>query len=74
VGYRVWCARIARGAGVAGWVHNLEDGSVELELEGLPEAVGEVEKRCRKGPPMASVTSVDASDEEPTGDYGFKVR
>ena len=34
----------ARRAGVAGWVRNLRDGSVEVEAEGTPEAVDQLDQ------------------------------
>ncbi|MGO9341696.1 MAG: acylphosphatase [Acidimicrobiales bacterium] len=74
VGYRVSCARRARAAGLAGWVRNLADGSVEVVLQGPPDAVSEIEKWCRRGPQMAVVTSVEATEEPPTGDTAFAIR
>ena len=39
VGFRAATAHEARRAGVAGWVRNLRDGSVEVEARGTPDAV-----------------------------------
>ena len=39
VGFRAATAHEARRLGVAGWVRNLRDGSVEVEAEGTVEAV-----------------------------------
>jgi acylphosphatase len=74
VGYRVSCARRARGAGLAGWVRNLADGNVEVVLQGPPDAVSEIERWCRRGPEMAAVTSVAATEEPPTGETTFEIR
>jgi acylphosphatase len=74
VGYRVSCARRARGAGLTGWVRNLGDGRVEVVLQGPPDVVGEIEAWCSRGPQMAVVTSVEASDEAPVAENGFNVR
>jgi acylphosphatase len=74
VGYRVSCARRARPAGLAGWVRNLADGSVEVVLQGPPDAVSEIERWCGRGPQLAVVTSVEASEEPPTGQVTFEIR
>jgi acylphosphatase len=75
VGYRVTCARRARAAGLAGWVRNLGDGSVEVVLQGTPDSVSEIERWCSHGPQMAMVTNVSASDEPPVSDIGgFEIR
>ena len=64
----------ARAHGVAGWVCNRRDGSVEAVLEGETEAVDRVVRFCETGPPRASVSGVEVSDEEPEGLSGFEVR
>jgi acylphosphatase len=74
VGFRISCARSAETAGVSGWVRNLPDGRVEVVLEGTGEAVAEVEAWCARGPRMARVTKVDATDEPPGGEKGFEIR
>ena len=79
VAFREWAtAVLARGeparAGLAGWVRNLYDGRVEVVLQGAPEVVSEIERWCSHGPQMATVTSVDASDETPDAQSGFDIR
>jgi len=64
----------AERRGVAGWAANLDDGTVEVVLEGAPEAVAAVEAWCGVGPPQAEVERVDATDEPPAGLAGFSVR
>jgi acylphosphatase len=60
--------------GVNGWAANRDDGSVEVVLEGPPEAVESVSEYCRVGPMSADVTSVDVSEEPPEGLSGFQTR
>lgn len=60
--------------GVAGWVRNLPDGSVEAVLEGDPPGVESVVSWARRGPPGARVDAVEAGAEEPAGEQGFRVR
>src|ERR1700691_73946 len=74
VGFRVTCARRARAAGLSGWVRNLDDGRVEIVLQGPAESVQEVERWCAHGPQLAVVTSVEASDEPRVTEHGFTVR
>jgi acylphosphatase len=60
--------------GVAGWVRNNADGTVEAVLEGEPEAVERLVDFARRGPRGAWVESVDVHAEEPEGLRGFDVR
>ena len=64
----------AERRGVAGWVTNRSDGSVEAVCEGDPEAVAAMGDFCREGPSRADVTRVDEAGEEPEGLDGFEVR
>ena len=74
VGFRVACARRAVAAGVAGWVRNLPDGTVEAAFEGRPDALDALVSWCSEGPPMARVTSVERHDEPPVGEASFSIR
>ncbi len=73
IGYRYSCRRVAESAGVSGWCRNLADGRVEAALEGKADAVERVIAWCRSGPSRAEVTTVDVSDEPPTGESGFRL-
>jgi len=66
--------RLAARLGVAGWVHNRADGSIEAVFEGDAGAVEELVAFCREGPPGARVEAVDVAVEEPQGERGFTVR
>jgi acylphosphatase len=63
----------ARARGVAGWVRNRADGSVEAVLEGARPAIDRVIDWCRVGPPHAEVDDVEVRWEEPAGLAGFRV-
>jgi acylphosphatase len=64
----------ARAAGVAGYVRNRADGSVEAVFEGAPEAVAALVDFCRRGPRHARVSRIETFDEPPEGLHGFQVR
>ena len=66
--------RHALDRGLAGWVRNCDDGTVEAVFEGEPDAVEALVAFCRSGPESAAVESVEVSDEEPAGEQGFSVR
>ena len=42
VGFRYQAMYAARSFGLTGWVQNLPDGSVEMEVQGTPVAIGKV--------------------------------
>ena len=71
--YRDSCRRAAVAAGVAGRAANLDDGRVEVVLEGEPDAVQKMIEWCRRGTRHAEVTDVEVIEEDPTGLSGFSI-
>jgi acylphosphatase len=71
--FRDTCRREARAAGLAGWVRNRPDGTVEAVFEGPDEAVRRMVEWCRTGPRYADVDRIDVADEQPAGEIGFSV-
>ena len=59
VSYRAATASEARRLGLAGWVRNRVDGSVEAVIVGDDAAVGRMIEACRRGPTAARVDAVD---------------
>ncbi|MBN9489083.1 MAG: acylphosphatase [Alphaproteobacteria bacterium] len=59
VGYRDWLVDIGQQLGLAGWVRNRVDGSVEALIVGEDAAVGAMIDACRRGPPLARVDEID---------------
>ncbi|HEX7300757.1 MAG TPA: acylphosphatase, partial [Solirubrobacteraceae bacterium] len=65
--FRETVRRRAYRAGVAGWVRNNDDGSVEAWFEGDPDDVEVMVNFAGIGPSGAYVDRVDVEDEEPAG-------
>jgi len=75
VGYRWFVARRAQALGLSGFVRNLYDGSVELEVEGEKSLVEELVKEIRIGPRSARVTNIVIEWVEPLNQQGgFNIR
>jgi acylphosphatase len=72
--FRDTARRMAQSRGVAGWVRNTPDGTVEAVFEGDPEAVESMAGWCRQGPRGAAVERVEVTDEEPEGLVEFRIR
>jgi acylphosphatase len=64
----------AESAGVAGWVANRRDGTVEAVFEGDADAVDRLVEWMEDGPRGASVSRTEVNEEEPEGLSGFTVR
>jgi acylphosphatase len=69
--FRDSARREAESQGLGGSAKNLDDGRVEVILEGDEEAVERVIEWCRSGPDHADVDSVEVADEETAGTTGF---
>ena len=63
----------AQSLGLAGWVRNNPDGSVEAAFEGDRERVESVIAWCRKGPAYAQDEDVEVEWLEPQNESGFTV-
>ena len=59
VGFRWFVREAARKLGVAGWVRNQRDGSVEVAADGSTETLDAFRRLLAQGPPGATVLSVD---------------
>ena len=72
--YRAWTRDEAKRGGVAGWVRNCADGSVEAHLEGDIAAVRWMIDKMAYGPKGARVDNVEVSDAESQNLGDFKVQ
>ena len=71
--FRDTMRRRAEARGVAGWVTNRGDGTVEAALEGRRADIEALLGFCKQGPSGAEVERVDVRDEEPEGLTTFKI-
>jgi acylphosphatase len=76
VGYRAWAVDSATRLGLAGWVRNRVDGTVEAIAKGDAAALDRFAAACRTGPRLAQVTAVVVTEADPTeaGGPGFEHR
>lgn len=72
--FRETTRRLAQEHGVAGWVRNTWEGTVEAVFEGPPEAVGRLVDFVHRGPRGAAVERVEVFEEDDEGLRGFAVR
>lgn len=73
--FRASVATKARNLGLAGWVRNLPNSSVELIAEGEETKLKQLIEWCRMGPPAARVEHVDISWGEVGGNLkAFQIR
>ena len=73
VGYREWMVAEATRLGVAGWVRNRIDGSVEALVDGEEDAVEELLRACRRGPRLARVDAIEEAQADPSTGPGFRI-
>lgn len=59
VGYRAFVLDHARILGLAGWVRNAPDGTVQGQAEGKAEVLEALRVALRGGPPWAHVSALD---------------
>lgn len=75
VGFRNFTKVNAQRAEVAGWVRNLDDGTVEIWAEGSKPDLQRLLKAIKRGPTHSHVSDVNLTWDEPTGDYrSFHIR
>lgn len=60
---------------MSGWVKNLPDGSVEVEVEGGSDLIDEFVQKLQRGPSMARVRECLANEMPKSGlGDGFQIR
>ncbi|MBL8509698.1 acylphosphatase [Chitinimonas sp. JJ19] len=71
VGYRYAMEDQAQLLGLAGWVRNRLDGTVEAHAQGPADAVQALVDWAHQGPPHAQVSKVEVTDTSPTHETRF---
>jgi acylphosphatase len=66
VGFRWFVEREAHMLGIAGWVRNNHDGSVEVLAQGTRDQLSGLHSRLREGPRAARVDAVEVAEARPT--------
>jgi len=59
VGYRAFAHRVATQRGLVGGVRNLDDGRVELDVEGDRAVIEALLLELKVGPPAARVSKIE---------------
>ena len=74
VGFRYQACLLAKKLGLTGWVENLGDGRVEMEVQGTPVAIGKVLTHLSSGH-WIRIDDMDVEEIplKPT-ERGFEVR
>jgi len=73
VGFRYSARMQAERLGVAGWVRNRADGTVEAEVEGDAASVQAMLDWLAEGPPGALVQGTEVAEVEPAGERAFRI-
>lgn len=68
VGFRWFVEREAHILGIAGWVRNNSDGSVEVLAMGTRDQLSGLRSRLQQGPRAARVDDVQESEVRPVPD------
>ncbi|PYX30602.1 MAG: acylphosphatase [Acidobacteria bacterium] len=69
VGFRWFVEREAHMLGIAGWVRNNHDGSVEVLAQGSRDQLSGLHSRLREGPRAARVDNVEVSEARPVAGF-----
>jgi acylphosphatase len=70
VGFRQFVRHWARKiGGINGWVRNLDDGRVEVVMQGDQKKADQLIRLIKKGPPLSNVKNVTMQNEEMSEEY-----
>ena len=64
VGFRFFVQQNASELGLTGWVRNMDDGSVTMEIQGQEAPVDELERLIRKGNGFIRVDELSLEERE----------
>jgi len=73
--FRAFIKENADMLGLSGFVKNLDDGRVEVIVEGSEDKIEQLIEKIKQGPPRAKVDDVSVTWEEARGEFkGFNVK
>ena len=73
VGFRWFVQHAAASLGIAGWVRNCGDGSVEIMAAGGAENINRLRGRLWQGPSYSRIDAVEEFDGEPVAGGDFRI-
>jgi len=71
--FRKFLEEKAKELNIRGFCRNLEDGRIEVAIEGRDENVSKMLEYCKKGSPHSKVDNVKMQEIKHQGFEGFKV-
>lgn len=71
--FRQFVNKTANELKLKGFVRNMDDGRVEIVVEGRDENVNEMVETCKKGAPQASVKEIQTQELNNQGFDSFKI-
>lgn len=72
VGFRYQATRLARGFGLTGWVKNLHDGRVEMEVQGEEFLIWDLITALHKQP-YIQIEGMETKDLSVKDEMGFQM-
>ena len=72
--FRKYTCIKAKELRILGWVRNAEDGTVEIEAEGMPESLEGFVKWCHHGPVKAVVNKVIVTESTLKNFTSFEIK
>lgn len=63
----------ANKLGISGTIRNVDDGSVEIFIQGQDQEIDKFIEWCKIGPSQAEVTGIKIIEVEPENFEGFKI-
>jgi len=61
IGFRFFVSSVARRRGLKGYVRNLDDGRVEILLQGDEEVIKETLEIIKSGHPLAKINKIEVN-------------
>ena len=75
VGFRAFVRTSAKALGVTGWVKNMSDGSVTMELQGAAQIVEKLIAKIKRGRGRIKVDALELADlPVKEGEKNFAIR